>query len=224
MTRNQEKQAHPRWLEIAKARIDNGLSRLGKSLDASHPVDRALMLLTARMVSVADAAALLCLRDHAAEAPPLSVALIGFAAEMREIARDSDEARARRFLDGEPVVLCGDPRWRAEFDWRLKSLGFQEELRDALRAWQIAFVRGGAGGLPWSHLFDARPAADAAERDWLEAAAISMGHALKALETRWPKAFPGAAEDLWSEIVRGRPQARPAFRQAGEQSRKENSP
>ncbi len=224
MTGNRDKQAHPRWLEIAKARIDNGLSRLGKSLDSSHPVDRALMVLTARMVSVADAAALLCLRDHGAEAPPLSAALIGFAAEMREIARDSDESRARRFLDGEPIVLCGDSRFCLELDGRLKSLGFQEELRDALRSWHIVFVRGGPGGLPWSHLFDARPAAAAEERDWIEAAAMAMGHALKALETRWPKVFPGAAEDLWSEIGRGRPQNRPARGQAGEQSRKENSP
>ncbi len=101
-----------------------------------------------------------------------------------------------------------------ELDGRLERLGFQEPLRRAASAWQNDFVRGGPGGLPWSHLFDFPPGAHASEQDWVEVAAMAMGHALKALEARWPKAFRGAAEELWSEIARDRPRA-------GERSRSE---
>ena len=78
---------------LAKIRADAGFSRVGRRLNSNDCVDRALMLLTARALSTANALTRLCLDGHANESLPLLRALAEFSLTARWIVvADSSDA------------------------------------------------------------------------------------------------------------------------------------
>lgn len=170
----------------AKSVIDNGFSRVGRRLDAASPADRALVLLSARAVSLADALTLLALHQHANEALPLLRSLIDLALHARWIAAQDSGARARRFLDERR-----EADWQSAWDARRLSERARGAEALAHAASYQDHLHANAAGLPWSHLFGDAGAGVGPEALLRETAA-AMGHVVAALERRWPGGFEGA--------------------------------
>ena len=123
---------------------------------------------------------------------------------MRWISETDSVARAT-----EALLELHDPDWEthwpsARLRGRAEIYSVQNEALEAVLGSAADFARGSAQGLPWGHVFaDAtRPGRRAEEV--LPATAVFLGHALKALDGRWPGEFPGA-EEMWTgaKISRG---------------------
>lgn len=179
-----------------KARMDTGFSRVGKTLDAKDPAQAALMMLASRCAAIGNAVMILAQHQHSNESLPLVRSLFELALRMRLIAEGGlagqaalDEARGsdwRTFWDGER--LGG---WMARF-------GVPAEARAAVFSLCAEHARANALGLPWGHIFEQNQEKGLSPSEVLKLAALALGQALKALETRWPGAFEGA-EQIWEE-------------------------
>jgi len=189
---------------LAKTRMDAGFSRVGRRLSASDPADRALMIMAARAIAQANAAAVLSERGLANEALPLLRAIAELCLMMRWVAEKESTARAIAALDE-----LQDPDWEthwpsARLRERADAYAVPGAALEAVLGSVADFARGSAQGLPWGHIFadGTRPGRRA--EDVLPAAAVFLGHALKALDARWPGEFPGA-EEMWAgaKISRG---------------------
>jgi hypothetical protein len=189
---------------LAKTRMDAGFSRVGRRLDAADPADRALMIMAARAIAQANAVMALCERGLANEALPILRGIAEICLMMRWVTEKESTARAVLALSE-----LQDPDW--ETHWpsaRLRERGEAYAVPaaaiEAVLGSVSDFARGSAQGLPWGHVFaDAtRPGRRAEEV--LPAAAVFLGHALKALDGRWHGEFPGA-EEMWTgaKISRG---------------------
>lgn len=189
---------------LAKTRMDAGFSRIGRRLSPSEPVDRLLMVLAARSVSQANAIGALSERGLANEALPILRGLAEACLAMRWAVSADMKARAERALQELEASDWGT-QW-PDARWRERAEAYQVDAPIAALVLGSAadFARGCAQGLPWAHVVAsaARPGRRAEEL--LGAAASLLGHALKALDSRWPGEFPGA-EELWSraKISRG---------------------
>lgn len=189
----------------AKVHVDAGFSRVGRGLKTPTPADKAALVLAARAVSGANALAALCERGHANEALPLLRGVAEWSLALRWLcAADSDARAAAVFVElGAPW----DGLWPAS---RLRERAEAFAVAPAALAAALDgasfFSRGNAQGLPWGHV-----AADAClpgktPAELLSACAVFLGHALAALDGRWPGQFPGA-EELWTGVVNPRGQS-----------------
>src|SRR5208282_4119364 len=86
-------------ITTAKARIDNGFSRLGSKIDIARPVDCALAVLAGRLIAMGNAVVLLNSHELANEAAPLIVSMAAARVHMRWIVDKEKEKRAQIFLD-----------------------------------------------------------------------------------------------------------------------------
>lgn len=187
-------------LGLAKSRIDNGFSQVGKRLAADDPAHRALMLLASRAVAVSNALMLLSMHHHANESLPLLRSLLQLAVESRWIAAADSKARAEDFFKRHK-----DVEWDHIFESRqlrakMKELGFQPQLEERALATVHHHVHANAQGLPWGHVFAQHAAPGVTGEDALKAAAALMGHVVKALDLHWPEKFPGA-EQFWERSL-----------------------
>jgi len=189
---------------LAKTRVDAGFSRVGRRLSAADPADRALMIMAARAIAQANAVTALSERGLANEALPILRELAEVCMTMRWVAEKDSTARAVGALSE-----LQDPDWEthwpsARLRERAEAYAVPGEALEAVLGSVVDFARGSAQGLPWGHVFaDAtRPGRRAEEV--LPTLAVYLGHALKALDLRWPGEFPGA-EELWTgaKISRG---------------------
>ena len=189
---------------LAKTRIDAGFSRVGRRMSPGDPVDTALMIMAARAVAQANAVMALSERGLANEALPIMRGLAEVCLTMRWISEKDSAARAVSAL-GE----LQDPDW--ETHWpsaRLRERGevyaVPRESVEAVLGSVVDFARGEAQGLPWGHLFSQAASPGKRAEEILPATAVFLGHALKALDQRWPGEFPGA-EQMWdgAKISRG---------------------
>lgn len=189
---------------LAKTRMDAGFSRVGRRLSAADPTDRALMIMAARVIAQGNAVCALSERGLANEALPLLRGIAELALMMRWVAEKESTARA--------VLALGelqDPDWEthwpsARLRERAEAYAVPDAALEAVLGSVADFARGSAQGLPWGHVFaDAMRPGRRAE-DVLPATAVFLGHALKALDARWPGEFPGA-EEMWTgaKISRG---------------------
>lgn len=176
----------------AKARVDNGFSRVGRALNPADPVDRALMLLASRCIALANAALLLGMNDHPNEGLPLLRSLLEMAAHMRWIAcQDGAERAARFFKEHEKPEWEG--LWPASrLKERSRVLGLPAAAQDKILKSCRDHVRANAAGLPWGHLFKENAGKGIGAEEYLDAAAVLMGHVVKSLDLRWPGNFPAA--------------------------------
>ncbi|MEK7390346.1 MAG: DUF5677 domain-containing protein [Elusimicrobiota bacterium] len=189
---------------LAKTKVDAGFSRVGRRMSASDPNDQALMIMAARAIAQANAVMVLCERGLANEALPILRGLAEMCLMMRWVAEKDSTARALAAL-----AELRDPDWETHWpSGRLRERAEAYEVPGsavgAVLSSVVDFARGSAQGLPWGHVFvDATRPGRRAE-DVLPAASIFLGHALKALDTRWPGEFPGA-EEMWmqAKISRG---------------------
>lgn len=189
---------------LAKTRVDAGFSRVGRGLSAADPVDRALMILAARAIAQANAVMALSERGLANEALPILRGLAEVCLTMRWVAETDSGKRAEGAL-----AELQDPGWETLWPGaRLRERGAAyavppAALDAALRS-AADFARGSAQGLPWGHVFADAALPGRRAEDVLPAAAVFLGHALKALDARWPGEFPGA-EEMWTgaKISRG---------------------
>lgn len=187
-------------LGLAKARIDNGFSQVGKGkklaeADAAH---RALMLLASRAVAVSNALMLLAMNNHANEALPLLRSLLQLAVEARWIAEKDHTARAKEFFTHQ-----ADADWerfwsRERLLKRMTHLGFQKTLEERALLSCYDHVHANAQGLPWGHVFSENAQKGVTGEEALRSAAAIMGHVVKALDLHWPGNFEGA-EQLWEK-------------------------
>ncbi|OGR85179.1 MAG: hypothetical protein A3J74_09020 [Elusimicrobia bacterium RIFCSPHIGHO2_02_FULL_57_9] len=162
---------HVRVLGLAKASVDNGFSRVGKTLDASDPVQSVLMLLASRAVAISNALVLLAMHHHANEALPILRSLMGIAAQMLWIVESKSPERAHEFMKGR------------KNDWEMPWQKLDQGI-----SWRD-HVYANAGGLPWGHVFSENSGKGISSEDLLKTAAAVMEQALKALERRWPGKF-----------------------------------
>ena len=181
---------------LAKSKIDNGFSQVGKKLAADDPVHRALMLLAGRCVSIANGLMILALNNHANESLPMLRSLLQLAVEMRWIAEKDSAPRALAFLS-----RAKDSEWTAFWDEkqlveRMRALGFQKALEERALLSCYDHVHANAQGLPWGHVFSENAHKGLTGEDSLRSASAIMGHVVKALDQRWPGAFPDA-EHFW---------------------------
>lgn len=178
-----------RLIGEAKVRVDNGFSRVGKSLSPADPVDRALMLLASRCVALANAALLLGMNNHSNEGLPMLRSLLELTSHMRWIACQDSERRARQFL-----AEHEDPDWeklwpRARLLERCRRAGLPDFLLEKILASCRQHVCANAAGLPWGHLFDRNAVAGISAEEYLQAVSILMGHVVESLDLRWPGDF-----------------------------------
>ncbi|MFH1723395.1 MAG: hypothetical protein ABII00_02115 [Elusimicrobiota bacterium] len=182
----------------AKAYIDNGMCRVGPRLRRGLRAESLMSGGAGRSLALADAVVQLCRQDHPNEALPVLRHLIEMAAVMRWVAVSEDAERdAAVVLDA-----TDDARW--EDLWSSERLlerarrgGIPEEEVRRVLALCGDFTRGGRAAVPWAHLFPENLHAGADARTVLSLTVRMMGHVLKALDTRWPAAFPGA-EAMWA--------------------------
>lgn len=179
---------------LAKARIDNGLSKLGRTIDSQNPVDAALVLFAGRAVASSNAVALLISQGYEIEALPILRILGELAVWMRWIAEKDSAARAR-----EALAEIEKPDWQAYWKGdvltqRAIHLGFEPSLREALLGFHLAHFHSKVGHIPWDHLFEWNflPVPSVAEA--AQASGLFLAHVLEAMELRWPGYFAGAVE------------------------------
>jgi hypothetical protein len=189
---------------LAKIRVDAGFSRVGRKLSASDPTDQALMILAARAIAQANAVMALSERGLANEALPILRGLAEMCLTMRWVAEKDSTARAVAAL-GE----LQDPDWEthwpsARLRERAESYAVAGAAVEAVLGSVVDFARGSAQGLPWGHVFASATRPGRSAEDVLSAASIFLGHALKALDSRWSGEFPGA-EEMWTraKVLRG---------------------
>lgn len=180
---------------MAKTSVDAGFSRVGRRLSSSDPADRALMILAARAIAQANAVMALCERGLANESLPILRGLAEMCLIMRWVAERDCGTRAEVALEE-----LRDPDWEthwpsARLRERAKAYGVSAASIDSVLA-AADFARGNAQGLPWGHLYAEATKHGRKPEEVLPVAADFLGHALKALDTRWPGEFPGA-EEMW---------------------------
>lgn len=181
---------------LAKSRVDAGFSRVGRRLSASDPADRALMILAARAIAQANAVMALCERGLANECLPILRGLAEACLAMRWVAERDCAARAEAALGD-----LREPDWEthwpsARLRERAAAYGVPGAAVEAVLGSVADFARGAAQGLPWGHMFAEATRPGRRAEEVLPTAAIFLGHALKALDARWPGEFPGA-EEMW---------------------------
>ncbi len=196
MSKTQER--YVQLLGLAKSRIDNGFSQVGRRLSSTDVTQRALMMLASRCVAVSNALMLLALNNHANEGLPLLRSLLQLAVEMRWIAEKDGEKRAREFFehhrDADWDRLWSTPRLRE----RMKHLGFQSALEERALMSCYDHLHANAQGLPWGHVFAGNAEKGVSSEEALRAACGIMGHVIKALDLHWPGMFP-EAEQWWDK-------------------------
>lgn len=190
---------------LAKSRIDNGFSQVGRSLKEDSAADRALMLLASRAVAVSNAVCVLAQNDHANEALPLLRSLVELAVRARHIAEADAEGRAAAFL-AEAAAADFHEFWRAEsLDAALERYGFSQAHRARARKLLHHHLNANASGLPWGHVYAKHHAEAVSSEEVARLAAEAMGHVVRALEQRWPLKFEGA-DQIWKQLDQTRKQ------------------
>lgn len=177
---------------LAKARVDNGFSQVGKTLDAQDPVEQVLMLLASRCISLANAALLLGMNNHPNEGLPLMRSLLEMAAHARWVVVASSSERARQFLEEHRNPDWGR-LWPTE---RLAQRAEVLELPAAAREKALLacydHIHANALGLPWGHVFPGNAHKGISAEDYLGVISVLIGHVVKSLDLRWPGKFPTA--------------------------------
>jgi hypothetical protein len=189
---------------LAKTRMDAGFSRVGRRLDPLEPADRALMIMAARAIAQANAVMALSERGLANEALPILRGIAEICLMMRWVSEKDSTSRAIATL-GE----LQDPDWEthwpsARLRERAEAYTVPGAALEAVLGSVADYARGSAQGLPWGHVFAESTKPGRKAEDVLPAAAVFLGHALKALDGRWPGEFPGA-EEMWTgaKMTRG---------------------
>lgn len=189
---------------LAKVRMDAGFSRVGRRLAAAEPADRALMIMAARAIAQGNAVMALSERGLANEALPILRELAEVCLTMRWVSEKDSTARAVAAL-----AELQDPDWEthwpsARLRERAEAYGVPGEAVEAVLGSVVDFARGSAQGLPWGHVFSDATRPGRRAEEVLPVAAVYLGHALKALDVRWPGEFPGA-DEMWAgaRISRG---------------------
>lgn len=176
----------------AKAAIDNGFSRVGRTLSGDDAVAGWLHAAGGRAVALSDALILLSREHHAPEGAPVARAVIQLAADMRWlVAAAGSDRLAELGKDGQ--TRDWGALWSADrLKERLAAAGLPEkEASDWLEVAGrlcVGQASGGSAGLPWAHAFGAPPRRLTPE-ELLEATARAMGEAVRALNDRWPGYF-----------------------------------
>ncbi|MDX6768912.1 MAG: DUF5677 domain-containing protein [Elusimicrobiota bacterium] len=189
----------------AKVRVDAGFSKVGRGFKDPSPADRAALVLAARAVSGANALSALCERGHANEALPLLRAVAEWSLALRWVcAADSDARAQAAFAE---LDAAWDGVWpSSRLRERAEAFGVPAgALASALDSAPF-FSRGNAQGLPWGHAAASSCLPGKSPAELLSACAVFLGHALAALDGRWPGEFPGA-EEMWAGAVNSRGQS-----------------
>ncbi|HBL17436.1 MAG: hypothetical protein A2X36_12625 [Elusimicrobia bacterium GWA2_69_24] len=175
----------------AKALVDNGLCRVGPRLRAECRSEGLLAGGASRAIVLADAILRLCQQDHPNESLPLLRELAEVAALMGALAAAPDpEAEAEAAL-AEAGGLRWEALWPSErFAGRARAAGVSEA--DARRLLEACgdFRLAGRSAAPWSHVFPENQRRGPGALELLDLAIRLMGTVLRALDSRWPGAFP----------------------------------
>jgi hypothetical protein len=173
----------------AKAAIDNGLSRLGKDIDFSNPVDSILVVFASRSVASSNAIALLISHGHEIEALSVLRTLAILSLWSRWVMEKDSAVRAEEALS-EISKLDWEAPWRENL-WsaRAAHLDFESSLRQIFIEIQSLKFYSKTGSVPWDHgvekYFLAAPQAPVI----LETAGLFMTHLVEALDVQWPGYF-----------------------------------
>jgi len=188
-----------RLIGSAKSSLDNGLSRVGRSLNPQDPVERVLILLASRAAAIANAVILLANHNHANEGTPLLRSLLEISSQMRWISRDESKKRAEKFIKNQKQadweILWSTKR----LNERMKLFGYSEELRESAAGLCYDHMNANAAGLPWGHVFKENDHKGLSTSKILSQTAEAMGHVLKALDEKWGE-FPGS-ESIWKSAA-----------------------
>ena len=216
--RSQELDELMRRVGQAKAIVDSGMCRVGPRLDPARSSDGWLSGAASRALGLSDAVVALCRHGRPNEALPVLRQLAETAAAMRWLAAalpSNEEEKGGQARRGAGSG-AGDPERRAaslsaelrEARWdrlweqdrflsRAREAGVPAAEAQETLALASQFACGGSSSAPLSHVFAGNQAPGADAGRVLRLAVRWLGHALQALETRWPGSFPGA-ETLWS--------------------------
>ncbi len=178
----------------AKAYIDKGLCRIGPKLDAADAASAFLAAGASRSLALADAAAGLCRANRPAEALPLLRHLAETAVGMNWVVGNTSRVEG---AEKDLHVKDWQNLWPSE---RLLKRAEEAGMKTDDLKWIVEsvadFLRSGLDGAPWTHVFEKNKHAAVEAEAVLRLVVRMMGHVLQALETRWPKSFPGA-EAMW---------------------------
>jgi hypothetical protein len=177
---------------LAKARVDNGFSQVGKTLDAADPADQVLMLLASRSISLSNAALLLGMNNHPNEGLPLLRSLLELAAHARWIAAGPSGERALQFLEDHRNPDWGRLWPTARLEERASVLELPAAAREKALLACYDHIHANALGLPWGHVFPDNAHKGVTAEEYLGAISVLIGHVVKSLDLRWPGKFPAA--------------------------------
>lgn len=177
---------------LAKARVDNGFSQVGRALKPEQTDARVLMLLASRAIAMANALIVLSQHSHSNEALPVLRSLFEVVCAMRWITEADAAARAQAFLDenrnSEWERFLVTPRLKE----RMRALGFPREVQETALLSAYNHLHANAQGLPWGHVFGENGHKGLGPEELLAAASFLMGHVVKSLDIRWPGKFSSA--------------------------------
>lgn len=173
----------------ARPTIDNGMLRVGPRLDKGSRVEALLTGGASRALSLADAVVQLCRQDHANEALPVLRQLAEIAVLMRAV-RDEEGAEA-------VLAFWDAPRWEGlwsgdGFAARAVEAGLPADAAERVESLCRDFTRANRAVIPWSHVYERNQQHGADAGTVLALTARMLGEVLRALDARWPDAFPGA--------------------------------
>lgn len=188
---------YTRRIMQAKAFIDNGFCRVGPGLRPERKIETLLIGGASRCLALADSVVELCRHEHPNEALPLLRQLAETVVALRWCVRAKDpEGRAAQILD-ERAGVSWDSMWNEHrLLERAKPAGVPAEDLEFVLAGAPDFLTANSVGAPWSHLFAENQKRGPEAGLVLKTAACLMGHALSALDSKWPQFFPGA-EAMW---------------------------
>ena len=177
----------------SKAAIDNGFSRVGRTMSSDDRVAGWLHAAGGRAVAACDAIILLCREHHAPEAASVARALMQLAADMHWMAGSKNDGRVGEF---EKLVAGRDwAQWWSAAQLR-ERLSAAEIPEAAIGRWLeeagklfAGMHSGGSSGLPWAHSFGAAGPVRIPSETVLAVTARAMDEAVRALDRRWPGTF-----------------------------------
>lgn len=173
----------------ARPSVDSGMLRVGPRLDKASRVEALLTGGASRALSLADAVVQLCRQDHANEALPV----------LRQLAEVTVAMAGCTSDDSAAAVLEGWENSRWETLWpvegfaaRAQASGLSEDAASRIEALCRDFTRANRAVIPWSHVYESNQQHGANATTVLMLTSQLLGHMMRALETHWPEAFPGA--------------------------------
>lgn len=188
-------------LDKALSLIDAGFEKMGREIKDPTILDRFLLASTYKVIRFCEALKILCNKGFSEEAFPVLRSIIELTVNTRWILNKDSMERLRSYLDDLGSKGFGKSWTNKSLSERMKELGFAEEYYFFCVKVTYSYSHVNASSLAWGEVYDIP---ELKSERWKSeslyvVAAQMMGHFLFALDTKYPRFFPGYKE-IWDQI------------------------